>query len=41
MTVEDWLIGVAFALGFAAGLLYFFQPDKFNEVAAWVMASVQ
>ncbi len=37
----NWLVGAAFASGFVGGLLYFFQPDKFNEVAAWVMASVQ
>jgi hypothetical protein len=37
----NWLVGAAFATGFVGGLLYFFQPDKFNEVTNWVMASIQ
>lgn len=36
-----WLIGVSFAVGFVGGLLFIFQPDKFNELTTWVTASIQ
>ncbi len=39
--MENWLVGAAFAVGFAGGLLYFFAPDKFNELTGVVMASIQ
>ncbi len=41
MTVEDWLVVAAFALEYAAGLLYFFHPDRFNKLTILVMASIQ
>ena len=36
-----WLVGTSFAVGFVAGLLFFFPPDKFNQLTTWVMASIQ
>jgi hypothetical protein len=41
MFVGNWLVGVAFAVGFVGGLLYFFAPDKFNDLTGVVMASIQ
>jgi hypothetical protein len=37
----NWLVGTSFAFGLVGGLLYFIQPDKFNELTTWVMASIQ
>ncbi len=36
MTVEDWLVGTAFALGYAGGLLIFFHPDRIHKLTALV-----
>ncbi len=41
MTVEHWLVGAAFALGYAGGLFYFLQPDRFHKLATLMMASIQ
>ncbi len=41
MTVEDWLVGAAFAVGYAGGLLYFLQPDRFHKLTTLAMASIQ
>jgi hypothetical protein len=41
MLVGNWLVGVAFAVGLVGGLLYFFVPDKFNDLTGMVMASIQ
>ena len=41
MLVGNWLVGAAFAVGFVGGLLYFFAPDKFNEMTTLLMASIQ
>jgi hypothetical protein len=41
MTAEDWLIGAAFAFGYAGGLLYFLQPDRFHKLTTLVMATMQ
>ncbi len=37
----NWLVGAAFAVGFVGGLLYFFDPQKFNELTTLAMASIQ
>jgi hypothetical protein len=35
----NWLFVAVFAGGFVGGLFYFHQ--EFNELTAWVMASIQ